>query len=268
MELKMYSDDSKESIQVYFDFFMVLNKYIELAFHQDKDKQEFLKQIAVDLMDKLMKVAEQKKSVKISFNETANILKQKEGIDAIATHKIAGNVENFLAQAKGALDLFSNKLFPEVVNYKGNFNHEKIIKHLKEQENLDKDAKNAISDLLNRDWDIWLRAFIDDRNYHHEENFKISEMRLVNGQPTVILERRDGTKMTTLVEYIEIHWNNLITLMADLVWLSFACKFPFLKSIRVTRTMFISPDSPDFHSQVKQLYFSNGAKILVTAIHY
>jgi hypothetical protein len=248
MGFEFYSDNSKESISVYYDFFLVVNKYVELTYHGDKKRLEAAQMAAKEVMDKLMKLAEQKKSVRNTFNETAGLLAEqtKKGVEAVSTHKLAADVENFLTQGKGVLDLLANKLFKELVGYVGKFNHKNIIKHLREQLDLDQSVVNEIEVLLNRDWDIWLKSFVDDRNLHHEENIKISKMSYMNGQPIVFFERRDGNKFGNLDEFVNTHWNNLMGLISDLIWLVFASKLQIFKTVRVTRDMFISPDSPDY----------------------
>jgi|GEM_PF-1775732 len=248
MGLTPYADNSDDSLLVFYDFFLVACKYADLTYSGDDSKLEMVKKATLEVMDKLMKVKEQKKALKETMEKTADYLKTEsaKGADGVSTHKIAADVENFLYQAKGALDLFANKLLNEIIGFKGKFNHERINKYLRNHVHLDKEAVSAINDLLNRDWDIWLKDLIDERNYHHEGNFKISNMQYVSGKPTVILEKLDGTKIADLIEYLEVHWKNLIGLLSDLIWLIYASKNPALKVIRVGREMFISPDSPDY----------------------
>ncbi len=243
MTLSLYADNSDENISIYLDIFLVICKYAELTYGREPALLEAVKTAAKEVMDKLIKVGEQKKTIKATLAETVRLLERErqKGGDAVATHKLSGDIENFLAQGKGALDLLANKLLRQVVAYDGKFNHEKIVTHLKAQPGLDPSIVGEIEALLNRDWDVWLKAFVYDRDWHHEENFKLSDMKYVEGQPTVILERRDGTKIGNLREYVDIHWDNLIGLISDLVWLIFSAKTPAFKAIRVTRDMFMSP---------------------------
>lgn len=109
--------------------------------------------------------------------------------------------------------------------------HKEIIKYLKERKNLDKETREAIENLLNKVWNDWLGDFNHDRNLHHEANFELSGMSIVDSKPFLKLTRRNGDEITDVMGYLTIHWNKIFWLIENMIRLSFCALRPDLKII-------------------------------------
>lgn len=209
-------------------------RFVDVAFGVDDPQKDKVKASLLELMKKLGKVV----------NEAMLFRMQKHAFEKILLHDTAKNVtciptlelqqiiENFLTQAIGALDIFATQFLNIMFGYSyRDWNHKGIIKFLEKREDMDEETMKAIKKLLNNAWNNWLRDFNDDRNLHHEANFGLSGMSLVNDKPFLKLTRRNGDEITEVMDYLADHWNKVFWLIENMIRLSFCALRPDLKII-------------------------------------
>ena len=131
--LRLHLDGSDENVSVYLDFFLPACKYAEMIHHKDSPEEKEVVLILKEVMDKLAKVGIEKNSVKESIEKTEKLLikHSANGTDSVGTHELAGRIENYLAQGKGALDVFSNQYLVKAIGFPSKWHHEKLIEFLK-----------------------------------------------------------------------------------------------------------------------------------------
>lgn len=232
---------SHENDLIYTEFFCAGIKYAEFTFGEKTEKTEKVKGILKEIMDKAVKLALEKDKFLKALEDTEKKFAEesKKGVGAIGTHEIAGQIENFLTQGKGLLDLLSKQLLQELFEFNEKWNHIKIISFLKEKGGLDQESIQEIEKILKEDWDLWLKDFLDDRNLHHEQNFGLSNMFMSAEGATVILTRKNGKQITKISEYIKINYENLFGLVNDLIYLCFCTLYSGLKGIRLRKDYFL-----------------------------
>ena len=232
---------SPENDLIYTEIFCAGIKYAEFAFGEKSEKTEKIKKIFKEIMDKAVKFALEKEKFNKAFEDAKNKLleESKKGVGALGTHEIAGEIEDFLTQGKGLLDLFAKQLLKELFGFDGKWDCSKIVILLKNKEEIDQEVVSEIDRVLKEDWDLWLKGFVDDRNLHHEQNFGLSTMFITPAGPTIILTRKNGAKVSKIKEYIEINYANLFGLVKDLIYLSFCAIYPGLKGIRLNKEYFL-----------------------------
>jgi len=199
-------------------------EFIKAAFGENDAKGSEVEQSLWEVTIKLSKVVAEIKFFQAynSIYEQKLIEETKNNITAIPTLELARCIENFLTQSIGALDIFATQFLKALFNYSyRDWNHEKIIRHLEKQTQLDKEAVHKIKQLLENAWNEWLEKFNDDRNLHHEKNFGLSLISLIDGKPHLVLSRRDGTKTADVLDYLVTHWNKLFWLIENMIRLSF-----------------------------------------------
>ncbi len=245
MALRKQFKGTPENTLIYTEIFCAGCEYATIAFGDDKEKVEAVKGSLVEVMGKLVKVATEKSNSITNLNSLKDDLieESKKGIDGLGTYDIAANIENFLSQSKGALDVFSNTFLTKTVGYKGKWSSNAIIKHFESIPTLDKETVEEIRRLIQEDQAVWLKTMIDDRNMHHEANFSLSEMLMVNGSPTVILTRSDGRKTNNLEAYVVTHWENVFGLIKDMMHLTIWAIFPALKGIELNQEYFMPKEN-------------------------
>lgn len=205
---------------------------------KDPDKDDIVNKAIDKLGTKMYKVAEEKFKFSENFRtlekELIN-LNEEDLPNAVGTHKLAGNIENFLTQGKGALVLLTNQFLNSMVGFKGRWNHKKILKYLTEND-FNQEIVEMIKALLERSWNEWLKDFVDDRNLHHSDNFGLTPMYLIEGKPAVTLTRFNGDVYRNVSGYLEFNWLNLVLLVEKLMHLSFCLIEPpfarFLKGYK------------------------------------
>lgn len=241
MQTTLQFKRSPENDLIYAEFFCAGIKYAEFAFGEKTEKTEKVKGILKEIMVKAVKLALEKDKFLKALEDTEKKFAEesKKGVDAIGTHEIAGQIEDFLTQGKGLLDLLSKQLLQELFGFNEKWNHIKIISFLKKKDGLDREAIQEIEKILKEDWNLWLKDFLDDRNLHHEQNFGLSNMFMSAEEPTVILTRKNGKQITKISEYIKINYENLFGLVNDLIYLCFCALYSGLKGVRFRKDYFL-----------------------------
>lgn len=230
---------------IYTEILLAGCQYCELTFGQENEKTEVLKSVLLELMRKLVKVANEKRRF-LSDLEAAKLdmfEEAKKGIARIGSDSLAGSLENFLAQAKGALDIFAKQFLRETIGFEGKWDHKKIIACFKTLPNLGQEVVAEIERMLNEDADSWLVNMINDRNTHHEANYSLSPMQMVNGKPTLMLTSSNGEKTVELEKHIETLYGNVFGLVQDMMHLTIWSINPALKGIKLTQDYFL-PEPP------------------------
>jgi hypothetical protein len=242
--LKKHLDSSEDNTLIFTEIFLAGCKYTELAFAHDQEKVDTIKKSCMELMDKLAKTALGKDKFHSVLKETEDELNREaeSGICVIGTHNLASAMEDFLFQAVGVLDVFANQFLRATVGFGGKWHHEKIIKHFRSIKTLDKETVDEIERTLDEDWKDWLDDMIQDRNVHHEKNFELSEMHLINNKPVVVLTRRNGVKINDIAGYIDTHWENLFGLIKDMIYLTFCSICPVISSMKLDKQYFLSKE--------------------------
>ena len=209
-------------------------EFVKAAFGDADSKRDELFPILWELMTKLAKVHSEIGTFKLNQLACEEELKIKvsEGISGIKALELGKNIENFLTQSIGALDIFATQFLKNMFGYSHQYwNHEKIIKYLKKQKQLDHETVMAIEHFLNNAWDDWLEDFNSDRNQHHESNITLSYMTMIDNQPRLTLKRRSGEEVTDVIDYLQTHWKKVFWLIENMIRLSFCALRPHLKII-------------------------------------
>lgn len=232
--------NNKEDEEIYKEIFLVGCKYSELAF-QDELIRNKITWILFELTKKLVKVVNEKHKFeddkeKLEF-ELRN--ESKNGISSIGTNKLSQGIENFLTQSTGALDLYATKFLKNTINYKHNdWEYNQLLKTIESFPTNEVMIKNEILRLLKEDQELWLKDMRYDRNLHHESNFKLSSLSILDGKPFMYLERRNKKQSTDISGYLETNWLNLYGMIKDLTWLTFCMLNPAIKHLRLDKEYF------------------------------
>lgn len=231
---------SSDNDLIYTEIFCAGIKYAEFAYGEADQKTEKIKEILIEIMNKAVKFSLEKEKLFKAMDETENLLlkESKLGTKAVGTHEVAGQIENFLTQGKGLLDVFSKQFLKELFGFNKIWNHNEIIKFLNNKADLDEETIKEIKRMLNDDWELWLEDLLDDRNLHHEKNFGLTEMILTANGPVMIMTRSNSAQITRVQDYIEISYNNILGLVNDLIYLSFCAIYPGLSSLRLRKEYF------------------------------
>ncbi len=209
-------------------------RFVDVAFSVDDPRKDKVENSLKELMTKLAKVVNEARGFQMQKHAFEKILPHEvvKGVTSIPTLELQQTIENFLTQAIGALDIFATQFLNAIFDYScRDWKHKEIIKYLKERKNLDKETREAIENLLNKAWNDWLGDFNHDRNLHHEANFELSGMSIVDSKPFLKLTRRNGDEITDVMGYLTIHWNKIFWLIENMIRLSFCALRPDLKII-------------------------------------
>lgn len=208
--------------------------YVKMAFGHDKASTDALKNALYELWQKLMSVQLEVEKVKVSWRQTEIQLHQvaQKGTGGVIAGGLRTEIENFLTQGKGALDILANQFLRHAVQFDRKFHHKRITTHLKGQSDLDAGAVQEIESLLNDTWDAWLEDFTQDRDLHHDRLLELSAVRLVDGKARATITRRNGTTDPDPLGYVDRQYAALCDLVAELIRLICATKVPGLRAIR------------------------------------
>ena len=232
--------ENKEDEDIYKEIFLIGCKYSELAF-QDEIIRTKIDLILFELTKKLVKVVNEKQRFEEDRERLELELRKesKNGISSIGTNKLSQDMENFLSQSTGALDLFATKFLRTLVDYDWNkWRYDKVIGLYKNFPTTETEIKTEILRLLKEDQELWLGDVMFDRNLHHESNFKISPLSLVDGKAFMYLERRNKKQSKDISGYLETNWLNLYGMIKDLTWLTFCMLNPAIKHLRLDKEYF------------------------------
>jgi len=243
---KYFDFKSKDDMIIYEKIFYTGCQFSEAAFSSNDPNKERVIQVLQELMVKLAKVVDEIRTFDLNKRacEKKLTIEVQKGVTAIPTLELGKNIENFLTQSIGVLDIFATQFLKIMFGYSyRDWNIKEIIKHLKDQKQLCNEAIKAIEDLLNNAWNDWLNDLNYDRNLCHEANFGLSQMCLINNQPFMKLKRRNGKEIIDIMGFLQVHWNKLFWLVENMIRLSFWTLKPHLKAIFLSE--FVSPfDNP------------------------
>jgi hypothetical protein len=221
--------------------FMRCCEFSKITFTTDSTKKEEIDNVCKELMFKLSKVVDELECFRKNklSKEKEMLAAAKSGTTALPTHELAKNIENFLTQAKGTLDIFAKQFLGAMFGFDGKWHYRKIVNHLRNKDNLDKNTVAVMENTLEKENNEWLKDFIDDRNWHHEENLGLSPMYIQNQQPFMKLTRRNGEEVTDVLTYLRFHYNKVFHLIEYLMRLSFCAVNPAWRVIYLSD--FVSP---------------------------
>lgn len=230
----------KENEDIYKEIFLIGCQYTDITF-QDDILRNKIYSILFELTKKLVKVVNEiyrfeddKKSLLRELSKES-----KRGIGSIGTNNLSNDIENFLTQSTGTLDLYATKFLKNTINYKHNdWEYNQLLKTIESFPTNDVMIKNEILRLLKEDQELWLKDMIYDRNLHHESNFKLSSLSILDGKPFMYLERRNKKQSTDISGYLETNWLNLYGMIKDLTWLTFCMLNPAIKHLRLDKEYF------------------------------
>lgn len=235
--------DDKQT-QLYSQVLIDSSEYVQIAFAENKQQVDKIESTLFEILQKMMSVYRQAKIVENSWQATEQelIRQQERGLGGIIAGDVRADIENFLAQGKGALDIFANQFLRQTAGFNGKWHHDRIKKHLRKHPALNQEIVQEIERILNDEWDGWLEDFCADRDQHHEQLFDLSPVKLIERKTQAVITRRNGTKIPDVVYYVEQHYENLSGLLSDLIWLICVAKVPALKSIRLNSYHFIKKE--------------------------
>lgn len=208
--------------------FLQCCEFSKITFGNDISKQEAINKACEELMYKLSKVVDElecfRKNKQLKEQEIVNATKK--NIVALPTHELAKNIENFLTQSKGVLDIFAKQFLGAMFGFKDKWHYQKIINYLRHQSNLDKNTVAVIENILKKENNEWLKDFIDDRNWHHEKNLELSHMYIEDNRLFLKLTRWNSKEVVDVVAYLRFHYNKVFRLIVNLIRLSFCAINP------------------------------------------
>lgn len=237
---KVLEFENKEDEDIYKEIFLTACEYSMLTF-KDELVRKKVDLISFELTKKLAKVVNEKHRFEVDKAILElEILKELEyGISFIGTNKLSQDIENFLSQSTGVMDIFATKFLKNLIGYTGRqWYYEQVVHCYKKFDTKDQSTNNKIIQLLEDDQNLWLSDMFNDRHLHHESNFKLSPLSILEGKPFMYLERRNKKLSTDISGYLETNWLNLFGMIKDLTWLTFCMLNPAIKHLRLDKEYF------------------------------
>ncbi|MBA7676133.1 hypothetical protein ES703_84374 [subsurface metagenome] len=147
MITELFDFKSKDDMIIYEKIFYTGCKFSEAAFSSNDPMKENIIEVLQELMIKLSKVVDEIRTFQLNklACERKLIVELPNGVSAVSTIELGKNIENFLTQSIGTLDIFATQFLKKMFGYSHHdWSNKEIIRHLNKQQHLCNEAVQSI----------------------------------------------------------------------------------------------------------------------------